>query len=170
MHEFLSLFLFIVAMAISFKDVGIKQDDKLNDSVANNRSKIAIGIKTPLELDTFGKELLIMHYSFKEQISDNLRNLLLTNHGERINQFKLGANLRPLLTEYSNKDDFDSEAMLRINTAISTYMPFVVPIDYDSRTLRENNSMVGKIYITIAYSVPALGIQRDQLELELRVI
>lgn len=156
-------------MAISFKDVGIKQEEKVNDVLANNRSKIAIGIKTPLEIDPQGKEIFAMHYDLKTQVADNLRNLMLTNHGERLGQYRLGANLRPLLFEYTNKDDFDSEAMIRINTAISSHMPFVVPIEYDSRTERENNSLVGKIYITIAYSVPALNIQKDKIEIELRV-
>lgn len=157
-------------MAISFKDVGIKREERSNDVLARNRSQTAIGIKTPLELDAFGKEIFSMHHSLQEQIKDNLKNLLLTNHGERVSQYNFGANLRPLVTEYSNKDGFDTEAMIRINTAISKWMPFVNPIEFDSRVNRDKNTVVGKIIILIVYSVPSLNISRDQLELEVSVI
>jgi phage baseplate assembly protein W len=157
-------------MAISFKDVGIKQEERDTNVLTANRSKIAIGIKTPLELDPYGKELFSMHFNAQDQIKDNLKNLLLTNHGERVNQFNFGGNLMPLCTEYSNKEDFDTEVMLRINTAITRWMPFVNPIEFDSRSDRESNSDLGKIVILVVYSIPALNVLRDQLELELSVV
>ena len=156
--------------AISFKNVGIKQEEKANDVLTKNRSLIPIGIKTPLELDPTGKELFVMHFKIKDQIKDNLKNLLLTNHGERVNQFNFGANLLPLTAEYSSKDDFDTEAMIRINTAIAKFMPFITPIEFDSEADRESNNIVGKIKILVVYSAQALNIQRDQIELELTVI
>ena len=157
-------------MGISFKDVGILEEERITDVLTRNRTTTAIGIKTPLELDTFGKELFAMHFSVKDQINDNLRNLLLTNHGERVAQYTFGANLRPLVTEYSNQDNFDSEAMLRINTSISRWMPFVNPIEFESVPARDRNTTVAKIRILVVYSVPALNITRDQLELEISVI
>ena len=157
-------------MAISFKDVGVKKEERDNDVLTRNRTATAIGIKTPLELDTFGKELLSMHFSVKDQIKDNLKNLLLTNHGERVAQYSFGANLRELVSEYSNKDNFDTEAMLRINTSISRWMPFVNPIEFDSSVAKERSSSVGKLRIMVIYAVPALNISRDQLELEITVI
>jgi len=157
-------------MAISFKDVGTLADDRANDVLTRNRTTTAIGIKTPLELDPHGPELFVMHYDIKEQVSDNLRNLLLTNHGERVNQYTFGANIRPLVTEYTNKDNFDSEAMLRINTAIQKWMPFVNPIEFDSSTTRNISTSVAKVRLLVVYAVPALNITRDQLELEVSVI
>lgn len=157
-------------MTISFKNVGIKQEARINDVLTRNKSQIAIGIKTPLEIDSSGKEIFVMNYSLQEQIKDNLKNLLLTNHGERVSQFNFGGNLRPLVSEFTNKDNFDTEAMLRINTAISKWMPFVNPIEFDSRPSREKNTIVGKVIILVVYSVPSLNINRDQLELEISVM
>lgn len=157
-------------MAISFKDVGIKQTERANDVLTRNRTNTAIGIKTPLELDTFGKEIFAMHFNIQDQIKDNLKNLLLTNHGDRVAQYNFGADLLSLVAEYSNKENFDSEAMLRINTAIVKWMPFINPIEFDSSVIRERNTVVGKVRILVVYAVPALNISRDQLELELSVI
>jgi len=157
-------------MVISFKDVGVKEEERVTDVLATNRSKIPLGIKTPLELDTFGKEMFVMHLDAKDQINDNLKNLLLTNHGERVNQYSFGANLQPLAAEYANKDDFDTEAMLRINTAISKWMPFVVPVEFDSRIDRQGNAVVGRVILLVVYSVPALNISKNQLEIEISVV
>ena len=121
----------------SFKDVGIKGFEPNQRSV--DIPQIPFGIKTPLEIDTTGKSLFKMHFNFAEQMDDNLRNLIQTNFGDRLGFYNFGANLRPLLTEYTNKEDFDAEAMLRINTAISKWMPFVTPLGFDSKNDLEEN-------------------------------
>lgn len=157
-------------MAISFIDVGIKEQERATDVLTRNKSVTPIGIRTPLELDSQGNELFVMHYNIKDQVKDNLKNLLLTNHGERVAQYTFGANLRPLSAEFSSQEDFDTEAMLRINTAITKWMPFVRPVEFDSTPDLENNEVVGKIRILVVYAVPALNISRDQLELEISVI
>jgi phage baseplate assembly protein W len=157
-------------MTISFKDVGVKKEAVRQSVLAVSQSLTPIGIRTPLELDSYGKELLVMNYKVPEQVKDNLKNLLLTNHGERVVQYDFGANISPLSAEYSAKDDFDSEVMMRINTAISKYMPFVTPLEFDSVADRETNQYVGKVEITIIYAVPALNIFRDQLDLIVHVI
>jgi len=157
-------------MAISFKDVGTKEEERRDSPLFRNRSRLAIGIKTPLEVDPTGKELFLMHFELKNQIKDNLKNLLLTNHGERVEQYSFGANLLSLMAEYSNKDDFDTEAMLRINTAIGKFMPFVVPLEFDSTPNKEISDIVGKIRILVVYSVPSLNIPNDRIELEFSVL
>lgn len=138
---------------LSFKDVGIQQFGVQNNVVASTPLK-PIGIKTPLELDEAqSTNIFKMHYNSLDQISDNLRNLVLTNHGERLAMYDFGANLRPLLTDYSNKDNFDREAMRRIKTACAKYMPFVSLLGYESRADRRENVYTGIIYILLAYQV-----------------
>ncbi len=153
---------------ISFKDVGIKAFN--GNNLGKTANVIPIGIKTPLELDVEGKSLFAMHYDLGSQMDDNIRNLVLTNHGERLGLYTFGANLRPLLTEYSNKEDFDTEAMLRINTAVSIYLPFVNLIGFDSKPDYENNEYTGKIKITVMYSVLSANINQRMLEVDLFVI
>jgi len=153
----------------SFKGVGVIAQQQRTNVLTRNRSTIPIGIKTPLQL-VGGKTLFEMNTELRDQIKDNLRNLLLTNWGERIALTQFGANLRPLLTEYSNKDDFDTEAMVRINTAITRWMPFVQPVAFDSRADFDDNQFTGKIRIFLIYSVTQLNIIEEALELELFII
>lgn len=154
---------------ISFKDVGLtgfKQQDVLN----KNKTIVPIGIKTPVQSDPAQNGMFLMHTDIKEQVADNLRNLILTNWGERLGNYFLGANLRPLLVDFSSKPDFDQEAMVRINTAISKWMPFVTPIAYESVVDNINNRYTGIIRLTLIYSVTSLGINNGQLEVTLFVI
>jgi len=155
---------------ISFKDVGVKKEEIRESVLVVSRSLTPIGIRTPLEIDNFGKEIFVMNYKTSNQIKDNLKNLLLTNHGERLALYDFGANINPLSSEYSNKDDFDAEVMIRINTAIYKYMPFVTPLGFESSTLHDDNQYIGKIKILFIYSVPALNILQDQVELIIHVI
>jgi len=137
---------------LSFKDVGTQ--NSVANNIATTAAPIPYGIKTPLELDE-GNSVSIfkMHYSLLDQISDNLRNIILTNHGERLAMYDFGANLRPLLTDFSNKDNFDQEAMRRIKSTVGKYMPFVNLLGYESKVERTQNVYTGIIYIIIAYKV-----------------
>ena len=154
---------------ITFKGVGLngfKQEDVLQ----RNKSELPIGIKTPVELDYTNDGLFKMHTSIKDQVADNLRNLILTNWGERLGNYFFGANLRPLLADFSHKDTFDQEAMIRINTAISKWMPFITPIAYESYVDRENNTYTGIVRLTLVYSATSLGITNSAMEVTLYVI
>ena len=138
---------------LSFKDVGI-QGFGNNNSIQSTVAPKPIGIKTPLELDKDQSiNIFKMHYNTLDQLSDNLRNLILTNHGERLGMYDLGANLRPLLTDYSNKDNFDKEAMRRIKTTVAKYMPFVNLLGYESKVDRQDNTYTGIIIMLIAFQV-----------------
>lgn len=158
-------------MATSFKNVGVRQEDAKNNVLSRNVSKTPIGIKTPLELHTTGTELLVMNTDLASQIKDNLKNLILTNHGERIVQYSFGANLRPLLTEFSNREFFDQEAMLNINTAIRKFMPFITPVDFEAKPVRSQDpNGVGLINIIITYAIPLLKLSGEVIEVDLYII
>jgi len=138
---------------LSFKDVGT-QGFGNNNNIQTTVAPKPIGIKTPIELDkTQSINIFKMHYNTLDQINDNLRNLILTNHGERLGMYDLGGNLRPLLTDYSNKDNFDKEAMKRIKATVAKYMPFVNLLGYESRVDRQDNTYTGVIIMLIAYQI-----------------
>ncbi len=128
---------------------------------------LPIGIKTPLRLDT--KNLFVMNYTAEEQIQDNLKNLLLTNWGERVGFYYFGANLQELTTETSTTEEFDELAITRIRDAVSTWMPFIVLNDFIS-DIDEKNRNLGLRRITITYSVPQLNIENKALQISLYVI
>jgi phage baseplate assembly protein W len=131
-------------------------------------SRNPVGIKTPLKLDD--KNLFAMHYDNADQVHDNLRNLLLTNWGERLGFYYFGANLRDLTSELSSIDSFDNEAIQRIRDAVSAWMPFVSLKDFSSRFDREENKNIGILKITITYNVPQLRVENRALQISLHVI
>lgn len=154
---------------INFKHVGtIKNIGSSYEQL--NRSVKPIGVKTPLELDRSTNSLFKMHTEIRPQIADNLRNLVLTNWGERLCLYDFGANLKPLVAEYTSKTSFDQEAALRINTAVSKWMPFVELLEFESNPDYENNQFTGIIRVSITYAIPALAIGNDLLEVVLAVI
>ena len=131
-------------------------------------TKNPVGIKTPLRLND--NNLFAMHYDNADQVHDNLRNLLLTNWGERLGFYYFGANLRDLTSELSSLDAFDSEAIQRIKDSVSAWMPFVSLKDFSSRFDKEENENVGILKIAITYNVPQLKIENRALQISLHVI
>lgn len=154
---------------ISFKDVGIQGLDNEIQSV-DEKPRIPIGIKTPLELDQSDSDAIFkMHFNLADQVSDNLRNLILTNNGERLAFPDFGANLRPLLTEFPNKDSFDATAMQRIKKSVAKYMSYVNLVAYESKFDRYENVYTGIYRLLIVYAVPNLNIPETPLEVTLYI-
>jgi len=152
---------------LSFKSVG-KTAQTLSEEdveVAN----FPIGIRTPLSLSDIDGPLT-MNYLLDEQLADNLRNLLQTNFGERLGLYNFGANLKPLTVNFSSQDSFDSEALKRIATAISQWMPYVEPVDYVSEVDRTQVLNTALIRINITYNVPSVGIVGKKIQTVLYVI
>jgi phage baseplate assembly protein W len=150
----------------NFKSSG-KSVEQLNIELPT-RTSLPIGIRTPLRLDD--KNLFAMTYLVSEQVHDNLRNLLLTNWGERLGFYNFGANLRELTSELSNIDAFDEEAISRIRSAVTKWMPFVILKNFVSEIDNERNINTGIVKISITYSVPQLGVENKALQISLYVI
>jgi phage baseplate assembly protein W len=158
----------ITMPSYSFKHVGkTKTDSLLETAIASTEY---IGIKTPLQLGT-NAGILEMHTSLEAQLSDNLRNLIMTNWGERVGLYDFGANLRPLMTENNSNIDFDTEAGARIKNAVERWMPFV---DLDSWAVEteEPTSLRGIAIkkLTVVYNIPALDISNKALQVFLYAI
>lgn len=153
----------------NFRSVGKTTTQIQNESIATASSPVIYGIKTPLRCS--GEHIFDVTYSLAEQVNDNLRNLILTNYGERVGMYKYGANLRPLLFDFVSIDDFDTKAITNIKSATSIWMPYVVLNDYVS-TVDKNNSTknVKAIKLLITYDVPLLNVKNKALEITLYVV
>jgi phage baseplate assembly protein W len=151
----------------SFKSVGQTPQSSLKTTVET--SPIPIGIKTPLQL-AGNDGLLLMNYELEDQLGDNLRNLLQTNWGERLGQYFFGANLKPLTVNFSSQNDFDNEAIVRIKSAVTTWMPFIDLEDFMSEIDRLENKNTGKINVTVSYNIPALNVSGKKIQVVLYVI
>jgi hypothetical protein len=147
-----------------FKSVGFKQNELLErnpDSRFN--SPRPIGIKTPIQFGEGEDGLFSMHRNLLSQIKDNLKNIIRTNHGERIPFYDFGANLLPMAFDISTEQG-DMEAMRRINSAISKWQPLVKPSSYEPLLDYNNGGTVAKIGVRVGYDVPIIGVKNQFVE------
>jgi phage baseplate assembly protein W len=146
----------------SFKSVG--NTVELKKKLANSDlQRPPVGIKTPVALSEKGGAFLEMHDNFPDQIHDNLLNLILCNHGERLGLPDFGANLMELTFELQESDT-QSEAMSRINSAVSKYMPYVSLETFTPVIELFDNKEVAKIGVNLGYTIPKLRTDLRQIE------
>ena len=150
----------------NFKSVGKTVEQSISSL---SSSAPPVGIKTPLEIG-FNEGIFAMHFNNANQVHDNLRNLLLTNWGERPVHYKLGANLRQLTTEYVSQDDFDTAAIANIRDTVNKWMPYVDLEDFTSVVDHHDNKNTAIIRITITYNVSALNVKGKKLQIVMYVI
>jgi phage baseplate assembly protein W len=155
----------------SFKSVGELEPD--NKVITSPRTLTPYGIKTPLAFGKTRTGIFDMYTDPRKAIKDNLRNLLLTNRGERLGRGDIGASLRRLVSEKIPREDFDAAAMRSIQNAVGATMPFVELQDYAS-TFNEDQTNptkgMTKIVITVIYSIPQLSVDQDGIEIVIQAI
>ena len=152
----------------SFKSAGTLATDRRYTQKVDLKP---IGIKTPLEFGIERDGIFAMHFDNTAQIKDNLRNLLMTNYGERVGLYRFGADLRTLAGELAAQEEFESEAMIRITQAVSTWMPFVELDTFESRFIppADTANSLATISLNVRYSVPKLRIVKDQINVLITV-
>ena len=149
----------------SFKAVGEIAADrkKFRDEQFIAKNKVAFGIKTPLELSVGGTEFVKMNYTLADQVADNFRNLIMTNHGERLGHPDFGANLMELAFELQSEDG-QGEAIARISKAAGKYMPYLIPNTFEAIVDHFDNKNVARVGVRISYDVPKLKVRDRILE------
>jgi phage baseplate assembly protein W len=95
---------------------------------------IPIGIKTPLEKGKDeGETLFKMHFNIVDQIQDNLKNLIMTQRGERLGFPDYGTSLRTIYSNTSISEDQIAEyASKEIKDTVTKYMPNIRLIQFYS--------------------------------------
>lgn len=136
----------------SFKSVGNKRPEEAEQEAEIEAPPI--GIKTPIRISR-GEGLFDMHTNLSSQISDNFRNLIQTNHGERLGFYDFGANLQPLLFELGSEDG-DLKAMSQIQKAASKWMPFLSLDGMQIFVDQDHLEAIAKIGIRVSYTVPSV--------------
>lgn len=151
---------------LSFKDVGEKTADITQRRATATADTLPppLGVVTPVRSGGDGDGFFKMHRSLPDQLKDNLRNLLQTNYGDRVMLYDFGANLQPLVFEVTSRDDFETEAMLRIKRAVDRHMPFIELREFEkSLVLTNAGSSTGHVDIRLTYSIPQAGVANDML-------
>ena len=149
----------------SFKSVGDLRTDRKFSSSANPPTPL--GFKTPLRLGENRTGIFDMYTDLRKLVKDNLKNLIMTNHGERLGNFAVGANLRSLCTERLSREDFDAEAMRRIQTAVGKFMPYIKLLDYASTVKVDKSNpiqSISQVTVTLLYNVPQLKVAKEKAE------
>ena len=105
-----------------------------------------------------------MHTNTAKQVSDNLRNLISTNHGERLLFPNYGANIKELMTGLG-EGPVDEEIMSRISEAVGTFMPYVSLSGFTPVKRMSKTGEVIRLGMIVTFSVQALEIENESLEL-----
>ena len=149
----------------SFKSVGeLESENRLNDKVV--AQTLPIGIATPVRLGN--NSLLKMHTERLKVIKDNLRNMIMTNHGDRLGFYDFGANLAELTFELGSENG-DAEATRRIAKTTAKYMPYINLDTFEPFVEKFDNQHTAKVGIRIVFTVPALSTDKQGLEVLLYV-
>lgn len=153
----------------NFKSSGVRTDNR--QFVTKKTHVRPIGIKTPLEQD---EGLFKMHSDPIAQIADNFRNLIMTNHGERLGRHDFGANLKAVLFEYSTDPKLESIIIEAIIDVTQKYIPFIEIInvnilDLDVHEKNDHNHFgVALLKLMIEYRVPRFKSKTLGLEVDLK--
>lgn len=162
----MSLFKSTRTTSYSFKSSGNTLSRESTFATQEDR-KPPIGICTPLRLEN-GQGLFAMHKDLAKVVSDNLRNLIMTNHGERLGFPDFGANLRPLLFDLGQEEG-DQLAISRIKATVNKYMPFVVLEGFQTFVEPLDENTLAKVGVQVTYKIPAVDEILRSLEIMLYV-
>ena len=95
----------------------------INNKFKAERESRAIGLSLPLRKGNNG--YFECNYETRKQIQDNIKNLLLTQKGERIGNVDFGCNLKKVLFEPLVQDSLETFIQQDIEAALALYLPYV---------------------------------------------
>jgi len=97
----------------------------------------SINIKFPMVRGTAG--VFDTNNTTSEAIKDNLRILILSNHGERPIHYNFGANLRSVLFEQG--ENLKQQVQDKIAAAVAIWLPFVSISQFSLQSSSDNKSI-----------------------------
>ena len=153
------------AKVYSFKSVGILNTDRWKEKPLVP-SEIPIGIKTPVQFGSSNDGLFMMHKSMADQVADNFRNMIMTNHGERLCLHDFGADLEGLIHDLGT-EGADGEAIRRIKTTTNKYMPYIDLHTFVAYQEQAEHGLPRRVVIKITYSVQRIRLVNRTLEVVL---
>lgn len=124
--------------------------------VIDTEKDVAVGIKLPFNHPNKG--VFDLSYSTEEQAISNLKNLLLTNKGERLYLPTFGTGILNLLFD-PNTSEVGENLKDEISTAISFWLPYIIinNIDIQNTVNSLGANAENGISITINYRVSSQG-------------
>ena len=147
-----------IRKSYDFKSVG-RLEPEFQASLINKVAEIPVGFKTPMELNTGGNTgPFKMRMALAEQIKDNFRNMIATNHGDRLMLFDFGANLEELAFELGTENG-DILAINRIRKTTEKYMPFIQLQTFEPiKEASETNTGLAVVGVRVLYGLSLIHI------------
>lgn len=155
-----------------FKSSGVKiSDPKFVERQPEGKIR-PIGIKTPLEAGNDDAELFKMNTDPSVQIGDNLKNLILTNYGERLGRYSIGCNFKSILFDRNsqNSSEYEKVAIENLKEQIRKFLPLVTvdQVDFTPEDkMYEDRSSLAKVVVKVKFSIPKLRSQNNTIEVVL---
>ena len=127
-------------------------------TIENNLNPdVSVGLSFPLGF--VGSRFFNRTKTIEEQAEHNLRNLLLTNLGERVNQPELGSRLLEVVFEFKN-DALIEEV---INEAVEKWLPYITINELITSVDATNPN---RLNVTIDFSVATTPGATNQITLD----
>ena len=143
------------AKKYSFQSVGELDSDLRDRQASAERPALPVGISVPLSFGDGSNDLLRMHLNYDDALADNFRNMIMTNHGERLGHYDFGANLRELVFELGSETG-DTKAIRRISVTTQKYMPYISLDSFEPLVMSAENGLA-KAGVKITYSIPNIS-------------
>tara|TARA_R100000030_G_scaffold47874_1_gene36138 strand:+ start:207 stop:629 length:423 start_codon:yes stop_codon:yes gene_type:complete len=117
-----------------------------------------VGLSFPLRADSNNN--FAMTKNSLQQAQHNLRNLLLTHPGERVNQPEFGCRLRELCFEQRD-EELPSKIEEVINEAVSLWLPYINVLEVETLSDEKNS-----IFVKLTYSTTLNSETFEQITLD----
>ena len=117
-----------------------------------------VGLSFPLRADSNNN--FAMTKNSLQQAQHNLRNLLLTHPGERVNQPEFGCRLRELCFEQRD-EELPSKIEEVINEAVSLWLPYINVLEVETLSDEKNT-----IFVKLSYSTTLNSETFEQITLD----
>ena len=121
---------------------------------------VYIGLALPIKPDD--NNVFSLTKNSYDQVRHNLRNLLLTNVGERVYQPEFGSRLRELCFEQLD-DTLPQRVEDEVRRAVNFWLPYVNIVEVETLTEQDNKS---KIFVRVKFSTTLNSETLQQIELD----
>ena len=119
---------------------------------------VYIGLALPIKPDD--NNVFSLTKNSYDQVRHNLRNLLLTNVGERVYQPEFGSRLRELCFEQLD-DTLPQRVEDEVRRAVNFWLPYVNIVEVETLTEQDNKS---KIFVRVKFSTTLNSETLQQIE------
>ena len=121
---------------------------------------VYIGLALPIKPDD--NNIFSLTKNSFDQVRHNLRNLLLTNVGERVYQPEFGSRLRELCFEQLD-ESLPQRVEDEVRRAVNFWLPYVNIVEVETLTQEDNKS---KIFVRVKFSTTLNSDTLQQIELD----